>query len=147
MGRKTTTTKDIFRSSGRNPSLRQVRAVEVYLDGNGRVSKAEALREAGYSASVIDHPDKVFNSRAVIQMAAKMGITEKLGLEAVQRNLTHKDGRVQLAAADTLFKLLGSYAPKQVVGNHDHRVGVFSMRDLREKMRDNGIEVTDPIIQ
>ena len=57
------------------------------------------------------------------------------------------NNKAQLATADMIFNLTGAYAPKKVEGKHDHRVGIFSMRDLREKMRENGIEITDQIIK
>ena len=57
------------------------------------------------------------------------------------------NSKAQLGAADMIFNLLGSYAPKKVEGKHDHRVGVFSMRELREKMKEKGVKVTDPIVE
>ncbi len=204
---KFTTYKDILGRRNRKPSFRQVQAMKSYLDGNGRKSKAEALREAGYSESVADHPDKVFGGRAVLQLMEELGVTSRIGIEILKRNATamipshfifpsfrdkntegenegenfgeqitdkeireylegaghrvtkivhgdiarhvycyHNDSKTQLATADTIFKLCGDYAPKKVEGKHDHKVGIFSMRDLREKMRENGIKVTDPVI-
>lgn len=217
MSKEPNTVKRIFRQRERKPTLRQVRAVQVYTDGNGRKSKAEVLREIGYSESVANHPDKVFDSRPVIRLMEEMGVTDKLGMEILKRNsqarvpvhftfppfnakkaeaesedeeddgtnmgekfgeqltdddireylkgagctvtkIIHGDqarhvycytlnNKAQLQTADMIFNLTGAYAPKKVEGKHDHRVGVFSMRDLREKMRENGIEVTDPIIK
>ena len=202
--------RDIFTPRDRKPSLRQIRAVETLVIGNGRKSKAEVLREVGYSEAIADAPSKVFESRTVIKLMEEMGVTEKTGLEILNRNskakvpvhftfppfrepqeakdgedgnegekfgeqmtdaqireylegagcrvtrIVHGDmarhvycytnnNKAQLETADMIFNLVGSYAPKKVEGKHDHRVGIFSMKDLREQMKKKGIKVTDPI--
>lgn len=45
------------------------------------------------------------------------------------------DSKAQLTAADMLFNLIGSYAPKKTEGKFDHRVGVFSMSELRKTLK------------
>ena len=140
---ETRITKDIFRD--RKPSLRQIRAVEVYLDGNGRKSKAEALREVGYSPSVVDHPDKVFGSRAVVALMANNELGEDDLIPVLKSKVHSEKEHIQMQALDMAFNLLGSYAPKKVEGKHDHRVGIFSMGELRRRMKERGVEVTDPL--
>jgi hypothetical protein len=54
------------------------------------------------------------------------------------------DTIAQLDAIDKIINLFGLYAPKKLEGNFKHRVGVFSMKDLRAKMRDNGVSVVKP---
>lgn len=54
----------------------------------------------------------------------------------------------QLRAADMILKIFGSYAPNKVVGKHAHAVGIMSMRELRESMREAGVSVLqkEPIV-
>lgn len=209
MERKFVTARDILQQRARKPSLRQVRAVELYLGDNGGKSKREALLEAGYSQKMADNPERVFESRAASQLMEEMGVTTKTGIEILKRNtnammpahftfppfIGTKDAKgtevenngsqlgeqmtdmeireylagagcvvakikrgnmarhvygytlnnkAQLATADMIFKLRGDYAPKKMEGKHDYRVGIFSMRELREKMREHDFKVTDP---
>lgn len=51
------------------------------------------------------------------------------------------DSRTQLEAIDMVINLFGLYAPKRVEQKTDLRVGIFSMAELRRKMKENGIEV------
>lgn len=206
------TVRTIFTPRQRTPSLRAVRAVEIYLGEKGGKTKGQAVLEAGFSETVIKTPSKVFDGKAVRELMTDMGLDEKPVLKVVNRNLNSRklehmtfppynedkgeseDGeeiteekrgeqltdnaivemlasvnctvrkiihgdnarhvyfwsdnsKAQLGAADMIFNLLGSYAPKKVEGKHDHRVGVFSMRELREKMKEKGVKVTDPIVE
>lgn len=138
---ETTTVRDIFKQRNRAPSIRQVRAVEAYLDGNGRKSRAEALREAGYSEAVADHPDKVFKSQAVRDLMADKGLSEGDLINTLKKKVESDKEHIQMQALDMSFKLLGSYAPKKSEVKADHRVGIFSMADLRRKMKESGIEI------
>ena len=214
------TARNIFTPRQRTPSMRAVRAVELYLGAKGSKSKAEAIREAKYSEAMARKPNHVFDTKAVRELMTKMGLDETPAINAVKRNLNSRrlehmtfppfreksetnksDGgediddeqdyttgekrgeqlsdkeitellasvncvvrkivhgdmarhvyfwsdkdKAQLEAADMIFNLLGSYAPKKVEGKHDHRVGIFSMKELREKMKEKGVKVTDPII-
>lgn len=54
------------------------------------------------------------------------------------------DARALKDALDMGYNLRGSYAPKRVEGKHDHRVGVFSMKELRKKMQKNGVPFIEP---
>ena len=56
-----------------------------------------------------------------------------------------EDSKAQLTAADMMLNITGSYAPKQMIGKFDHRVGIYSMKALREKMRKEGVRVVDPM--
>jgi len=127
--------------SGRmqTPSERAVKAVKILLEKGG--NKGDALREAGFSEGIATQPSRVFGSPTVRALMKEMGVGEGDALATVKRNLGAKSERVQLTAADMVFKLTGSYAPTRVEGKHDHRVGVFSMKDLREKMKRKGIKV------
>lgn len=52
------------------------------------------------------------------------------------------DSGVRSATLDMIFKLRGSYAPRRVVAaNHDQHPGVWSLADLRRKMKENGLEI------
>lgn len=53
-----------LRKNVRPITFRQKRAVECWIR-NRRRSKAQALREAGYSKAIISQPHKVFDSKAV----------------------------------------------------------------------------------
>ena len=80
-------------------------------------------------------------------------ITEMLAsVNCTVRKIVHGDNarhvyfwsdnsKAQLTAADMIFNLLGSYAPKKVEGKHAHLVGTFSMSDLRKKMKEKGIKI------
>jgi hypothetical protein len=196
-------------------SIRKTKALEIYLDANGRKSKAVAIREAGYPESTARHPDKVF-SRSIEKLMDEMGVNEKLGMEILQRNakarvpvhftfppfnsakdedggedgddtgenmgerfgeqmtdtqireymegagcrvtrIVHGDmarhvygygqnNKAQLETAKMIFELTGSFAPKKIEGKHDHRVGIFSMKQLRQEMEKRNIQVTDPLL-
>lgn len=57
-------TKKQAATGKRKPTMRQLLAIKNVV-GNGG-NKAEALRDAKYSPSVVDNPSKVFDSPAVI---------------------------------------------------------------------------------
>ena len=140
---ETITVKDIFKQRNRAPSIRQVRAVEAYLGDKGGKTKKEALLDAGYSQKVADNPNRVFGSRAVKDLMANNGLAEE-DLIAVLKGKVHSDKEhIQMQALDMSFKLHGSYAPKRVESKNDHRVGMFSLADLREEMKKRNFKVTD----
>lgn len=96
--RKPLTIRNLLRQGRRQPSPRAIKAVEIWTEGAGNVSKADALREAGYSPSVVDHPDKVFNAPTIapyvqeIMAAAGIEITDvmrQLRRKVFARNLAH----------------------------------------------------------
>ncbi len=103
------------------------------------------MRAAGYSEAVVNSPQKVFASPYVKKLMQEVGLTESDALAAVKRNLSAKSERVQLTAADTVFKLAGSYAPTRVEGKHDHRVGIFSYTELRAAQKREGIRIVGVI--
>lgn len=47
----------------------------------------------------------------------------------------------QLRAADMILKIFGAYAPKTVSSKNVHAVGIMSMHELRESMREAGVSV------
>lgn len=51
---------------------RQKRAIRAWING-GFKSKADALREAGYSKTMIRNPDRVFGSPAVMAELERLG--------------------------------------------------------------------------
>lgn len=57
----------------RPASFRQLRTIDIWIR-DGRKSKAAALREAGYSQSVIRQPHKVFGSTAVKRELERRGL-------------------------------------------------------------------------
>lgn len=124
------------------PSQRAIRAVEIYAENGG--NKGDALREAGYSEEVATNPHKVFGTPTVQAIMAKIGLGESHAITAIKRAVDATSAKgaplyhYQLQAADMILKIVGGYAPKRVEGKHDHKVGIFSMKDLREKMRQNG---------
>lgn len=61
---ETTKEKKIYK---RTPTQMQLRAIEIWVDSGGKMTKAEALRQADYSEAVINSPSKVFNSPAVME--------------------------------------------------------------------------------
>lgn len=142
---ETTTARDIFKQRNRLPSIRQVRAVEIYMGANGGKSKAEALREAGYSEKIATNPSGVFGSQAVRDLMVDKGLSEGDLIDTLKKKVNSEKEHIQMQALDMSFKLLGSYAPKRVESKNDHRIGVFSMADLRRKMKENNIKITDPI--
>jgi len=58
-----------------------------------------------------------------------------------------QNNKTQLQSAHMIFKLLGSYAPKKVISKNDRRVGVFSMKELRQEMEKAKIQIADEITQ
>lgn len=90
---KQRTRKEPVKLSAREPSERQKLAVLGWI-GNGRKSKAQALREAGYGASIVDQPSKVFNSPAVMGLLAEakvdiVGVIKQLNRKTKQRRMDH----------------------------------------------------------
>ena len=77
-------------------------------------NKRKALREAGYSESVANNPDKVFSSPAVVEQLNRGGLTQKAIAKRVLRLMDSEDERVQLRAVDMACKLLGLYAAAKV---------------------------------
>lgn len=125
----------------RSLTLRQERVVEMVEKGGK--TKGEILRDAGYSEAVAKTPDKVFGKPAVrAALADRMrdrGIDEDLGLKLIKRLAGSKKGyKANAIAADLIFKLLGSYAPKKVA-DKPVKEG-FSLSKLREWRRENGEE-------
>lgn len=55
------------------------------------------------------------------------------------------DPTVQLNAADMLLKVFGAYAPDKIIGKHSMAVGIMSMSELREKMKEEGMKIIDPL--
>lgn len=53
----------------------QKRAIDLWIR-QGRRSKAQALREAGYSETVASQPNKVFKSKAVMEYLKNLGLNE-----------------------------------------------------------------------
>lgn len=78
----------------------------------------------------------------IIEMLASVNCTVK---KIVQGDMARHvyfwspDSKTQLAAADMIFKLMGSYAPTRVEGKH--QIGIFSMGELRKKMKEKGIKI------
>lgn len=68
----------------RLPTRRQVDAVKNYV-ANGRISKAEALRDAGFAESTVRHPKRVFNSPAVMELLEEYEVNLKPTLAALHK--------------------------------------------------------------
>ena len=124
---------------GRKPTIRQVRAVENLVE-NGGVSKGEAIRKADYSEVMTRNPNRVFGSPLIQKVLEKLGMPdESQAIKTLKRNLNAKKNPIaQVQAADKILRVFGAYAPNKVVGKHAMSVGVMSMRELREKMREAG---------
>ena len=133
------TIKDLIRH--REPTPRQAQAVGAYIVANGRKSKAEVLREVGYGEGMATHPARVFNSRAVVTLMENNELSEDDLIPVLKNRVNSEKEHIQMQALDMAFNILGSYAPKKVEGKHEHKVGVFSMSDLRKKMKENNFEI------
>lgn len=79
----------LMETEGRKPTVRQVRAIENMVE-NGRKTKAEALREAGYSEAIVRHPDRVFGSPTVRYFLEKYRLDEGGAVVSIKRNLNAK---------------------------------------------------------
>lgn len=77
-------------TEGRQPTVRQVRAVENLVE-NGGTNKGQAIREAGYSEAIVKNPDRVFGSPTVKAVLEKLGVPdESEAVATVRRNLKAK---------------------------------------------------------
>jgi hypothetical protein len=188
-----------IRVRNRIPTLRQKRALEAYMVANGKKTKAEALRNAGYSEAVVRHPSRVFGREAFVRHLNKTGMLDIDGVEVLlsgacatkpfvmsfdgcgvgeaeedgeqmtdneikeylagfqivvteiihtkNKRIAHgiaPDWVLQLKTADMIFKLFGSYAPKKMISKNERRVGIRSMKELRESIKNRaGIYQSD----
>lgn len=141
------TAKSIFREGwiGRRPTARQIKAVELFIADNGGSTKGEILRQAGYGKATMDSPKRVFESRAVVMLMEDKGLSEAELIDVLKGRVHSAKEHIQLQALDMSFNLLGSYAPKKVESKNEHLVGLFSMADLRRKVKEKGIKITDPV--
>ena len=80
----------LMETEGRQPTVRQVRAVENLVENGGK-NKGEAIREAGYSEAIVKNPDRVFGSPTVKAVLEKLGVPdESEAVIAIKRNLKAK---------------------------------------------------------
>jgi len=75
--------------SVKSVSPRAIIAVNALLDNKG-ISKAEALRIAGYSPAVVDNPKIVFDSEGVKQMMREKGLSPELVANRLRRRMDYK---------------------------------------------------------
>jgi len=88
-------------------TLRQERVIHIVGNRREIGSKAGVLREAGYSQSTIDHPDRVFNSQtikvAIEQVTEKMmGIRNKV-LDTLEKKSFEKESPYSLAMISSIM--------------------------------------------
>ena len=89
-------------------TLKQKKALELTLVANGGKSKAEILRDAGYSPAVVKNPERVFGSdyfRAVLHEL----VDDRALIERVNEIALDEDKRSSLQAIDMLLKLKDRY--------------------------------------
>lgn len=108
----------------------------------------EHLTSRKYRVMILNHSVNEPPSEEEIEK-----ITEEIGwkLMRVERGLletrlmlSSNDTYTQLDAIEKIINIFGIYAPKKIETKNDHRVGVFSMADLRKNMQENGFELKPP---
>lgn len=84
----------------------------------------------------------------IYEMFAKLGFDvwriERTDSQSTRCLLVVDDTYTQLEASEKVINILGIYAPKKVESKNSHLVGIFSMSDLRKKMKESGIELRPP---
>lgn len=86
---------------------RAKKALKIYTEAEGNITKGDALIKAGYSASVARSPSRVFSQEIfqhLLEDIPDKGLTEKLHSLALG-----DDGRTSLGALDMIFKLKDRY--------------------------------------
>lgn len=92
-------------NSNKKPTTRQLMALDIWIK-DGRKSKAEALRKAGYCQSVIDQPQKVFNSPIVIKELELRGYDFRGIRNKVQVSVLYEEKKpiIQLNPTELTFE-------------------------------------------
>lgn len=89
-------------------TLKQQKVVSLICGNVGKIgSKAEILRQAGYSASVVNNPDHVFNSKPIKQalnttIQKMWSISEKV-LTALENKSFEKESAYNLAMISSIM--------------------------------------------
>ncbi len=104
-------------------------------------SKRQALLDAGFSQAIADNPSRAFLSPTMIEALKRLDLTEHSALAVIQKSLGSDKETYRLQAADMLLNVLGGYAPKRTESKNQHIVGVYSMKDLRKKMRKADVKI------
>jgi len=107
-------------------------------------NKEVVLPDNGQDHRTAEKKGEQLTDKEIIEMMNSVNCTVKKivhGDMARHVYFWSPDSKTQLEAADMIFNLMGSYAPKKVEGKHDHRVGIFSMGDLRKKMKEKGLKI------
>ena len=110
--------------------------------------KADGDENSGQDYMTDEKRGEQLSDREIIELLASTNcVVRKIvhGDMARQVYFWSDNSKAQLAAANMIFNLLGSYAPKQVASKNEHKVGIFSMSDLRKKMKENSIKITNSL--
>lgn len=77
------------------PTLKQARATKIYVENRGKLSKGEAMIEAGYSPNSAKNPANLTRSKAFTQVLEEAGLTDEYLAK----------GHRELAEANTLKEM------------------------------------------
>lgn len=69
---------------------KQRKAAEYMVENGG--NKAQALKAAGYSASIVKNPQKVTNAKSFQDLCEELGLTDDLLLAALVEDIKEKKG-------------------------------------------------------
>ena len=104
------------------PTLRQKKLVKKILENIGNDKPATAgqlLKETGYSKSIVKNPKMILESKGVLELFQKAGITqEKLAMK--YNELLDMELKETTISADTRRKTLDDLA-KRIIDPHEER--------------------------
>lgn len=86
---------------------RAKKALKIYTEAEGNITKGDALIKAGYSASVARSPSRVFSQEIFQQLLED--IPDKSLTNKLQDIALGDDSRASLGALDMIFKLKDRY--------------------------------------
>jgi len=92
------------------PKPRHIKAVHALLNNGGK--QGEAMREAGYTSTVIKSPGKVTESKGFQQVMQNMGLTEELLTSCLVEDI-HRKKDNRLGELTLGFKLHGKLRETQ----------------------------------
>lgn len=113
----------------RKPTLRMRKALDIMVGKGG--SMASALREAGYSAAVIDSPSKVTGSDTFKELAASLGLTDSFLTKALVDDIKNKK-RNRKPELELGFKVLGRLRDKDEPLGNVFNFNFFNEDQLRK---------------
>lgn len=136
---------DALKAIKRNMNKRRVEHMVFPVFNTQKAGEREEMDEESGGDSSEKIRGEQLTDKQIRDMYTELGIVVKQIVHGETcRHVYYwvDDSKAQLTAADMMLNVEGTYAPKQIVGKHDHRVGIFSYTELRAKQKREGIRIT-----